>query len=155
MSEEITMQPRLYTGELEDASFTDEDRARVLRLMSLERSIHRRPETYLAAFRSLGDMATANSLELHDQQMLTRDASSAPSDRIKEFFTKRDDRGLEFDTESEKAIYDSVKTMERRKHPNAESARDEVRRYVFGEFLGRAVLWKTRQEETRKRPSAS
>lgn len=171
MSQEITMQPKLYMG-TDEARLDDEARAHAARLRSLQQSIARRPETFMRAFTELGEDATDGALDLHDERILTRDASTDPKDKIKEFFKKRDDGALQLDEESDEAIYSSAEfkrlsavsksktsssikvgaqRTETRAHPEARKASDDVRRHIFGEYIGRAVLWKSQQEEEKKR----
>lgn len=177
MSQEFTMQPRLLIGAEDAANFNDERRARVARLISIQNAISRHPETYLRAFTEMGEEATSETLDLHDEKMATSDAVRDPKQRIKEYFTKRDDREIDLDEESSDAIYgdpefkrlsgisqkrisSSVRTgvmkSEKRPDPEAQRARDEVRRYLFGQYLGRAVLWKEQQhQQEKRRPTAS
>lgn len=170
------MQPRLYVG-TEDETFLDEQtRAQVARLKSLQRSITQRPETFMRAFTELGEEATSDFYGIKDEEILTREVSRDPKDLIKEYFRKRDDRYVEFDEKSDEAIYGSAEfkrlsniskskisssvkvgaqRTETRAHPEARKASDDVRRYIFGEYIGRAVLWKSQQEEGKRHRSAS
>lgn len=176
MSQEITMQPRLYTGTEDEARLDEQSRAQIARLKSLQQSIARRPETFLRAFTELGEDATAESYGLKDEEILTRQASRNPQNLIKEYFQKRDDRYVEFDDESDETIYGSAEfkrlsdisksktstsikvgamRTEVRANPEARKASDDVRRHIFGEYIGRAVLWKAQQNEGKIHRSAS
>lgn len=170
MSQEISMQPRLYVGTEDEALLDEQTRAQVSRLKSLQQSIARRPETFLRAFTELDEEATADSYGIKDEEILTRTVSREPKNLIKEYFQKRDDRRVEFDDASEEAIYtnpefkrlsdisksktsSSVKVgamrTEIRANPEARKASDDVRRHIFGQYIGRVVLWKEQQQEKR------
>jgi hypothetical protein len=150
--------------------------ARATRLNRLQQEISRQPGIFLKAFEALGEEATADSLDIHDERINTVDLSIEPRDLIKEYFTKRDDKYVEFDSATDDAMMknekykrlitasrdlrsEKIKTgvmrSETRENPLAEAARNEVRRYTFGFFLKRAVGWSQQQARTNDRlPSA-
>lgn len=165
MSEYISEQPRLFTGNKEDFEADSEAAARVHRLVSLEGRIFRRPEVYQKAFTDLGPEATAETLDIHADEVETRDAVVDPKKIIKEYFAKRDDQEILFDPASDDAIFGSEQFKElsaearkktatsmksgrdtvRRDHPEAREASNAVRRHILGEFIGRVVTYEAQQ----------
>lgn len=162
MPENIELQPQLYTGDIRDIAAGTTEHARASRLINLQRKIADNPQVFQDAFTTLGTSATSGSHELHDEDNLTRSAVRKPEKLIEEYFTKRDDLETEFDEATDEAIYTSPEfkklqeTVNKKKSitrrvgamkseivPNAEAepARNAVRRYIFGEYLGRAVMW--------------
>jgi hypothetical protein len=146
--------------------------ARATRLNRLQQEITRRPGIFLKAFESLGQEATADSLDLHDERINTVDLSTEPHDLIKEYFTKRDDKVVVFDEATDEALYSDEEfdrlrnysqslTNERvktgamrsgvRENPNAAPAVNDVRRYAFGFFLKRVVAWSQQQSTATER----
>lgn len=166
MSEIIDTEPKLFADGREGFDVDGEALARINRLLSLQQSILRRPGVYKKAFLELGEDATAERLNIHDDAVETRGASSDPKHRIREYFAKRDDMELRLDEASDDAIFGTRKFRElsaasRQKksilrktgvmkselvvNPEAQKASDAVRRYILGEYIGRAVLFDTQQ----------
>jgi hypothetical protein len=142
------------------------EEARAQRLARLQDAIAGQPGLFLDTFVELGEDATANSLTLNDQRIHTVGLSTEPYDLITEYFTKRDDKVVEFDEATDTALFkdkkykklletstnlrnELVKTgvmrTESRENPQAAAARNEARRYAFGFFLKRAVAWSTQE----------
>lgn len=164
MSDVINTQPRLFAGSKEELNVDAETMARIHRLDSLQRSIERRPDLYQRIFFELGEEATTETLDIHDDAVETRTATSDPRKRIQEYFAKRDDKELQLDDESAEAIYGSEEFMRLSRisqdkrsflrktgvmqselvvNPAAREASNAVRRYILGEYLGRVVLFDT------------
>ena|SRR3990167_3870874 len=173
----INMQPRLYESVPYESGQPDAyEAARIARLKTLQNRIANRPETFQAVFVSLGEDASAETLSLKDENVLTQEANRDPENLIKEYFAKRDDTALMLDDDSEDAIFTSTtfkelakkssekKAILKRKgvmgsvlesDPDALEASNAVRRHIFGEYLGRAVLWHEQQQSRNSRKRAS
>lgn len=167
MSEIIATEPKLFVGTKEEFAGDSEALARINRLISLSNSIGKYPVQYMHAFLELGEEATADTLDLHDESIETRTATGDPKKRIKEYFAKRDDKEIRPDPATEEAIFSSkefrelsqisrekraisVKTgamkSEIRENPEAREASNAVRRYILGEYIGRALLFDSLQQ---------
>lgn len=168
MVDHITMQPRLYAEAEPKLADNEETQARIARLRSFQDRIARKPDVYLHAFEELGEGATDEVLDIHNDATLTRSASRSPKEHIKEYFAKRDDIELRFDEESDEAIFATKAVMEaiarskekrailKRKgvmgstleeNPAARSASNASRREIFGAYLSRVVSWDGQQAE--------
>ncbi len=136
------------------------------RIETIDRAIHRSPEAFTAAFQNLGEQATANVVDLADIDTVVPTASRKPELLIKEFLGNRYDIHSEYDESTEtllaqdathKELVDSVRSKvsvtvrkgqmssETRANPEADEARDKLRRYRFGVYLGRVSAAKTNQ----------
>jgi hypothetical protein len=165
MSEHVGMEPRLFAGDKD--RLDPETLVRVNAVISFQNSISYRPEEYATALEELGPEATADTLDLHDFTIATRDAIRDPKKKIKEFFAKRGDQVMELDKESDEAIFSTpefkelseisqrktstlikkgVFKAEIRANPEAREASNAVRRYIVGAYIGRVVTWKAQLE---------
>jgi hypothetical protein len=158
----ITEQPKLVL----DDDAIDVDVKLGVRL--LNREIHRDPNKFQDALKSLGDLATRDTitLDLRDKQQTTLERN--PRDLITEFFKKRWDLEVSYDKatvhaqstdpghqeliEEHKALrpeYLRKGVMGSSSRPNkdASSSRDTVRRSLFGIFLSRVVAWDQQNTE--------
>lgn len=152
-------QPRIVIDDGTDPSITR-------RIEVIERSIERNPEAFVTAFRELGAQATDGVIETGDMEKRIPTATRAPAKLIKEFLNNRYDLDSEFDEVTEnilatderhKELVDTVRSKksylvkkgqmatEMRVNYEADSARDDLRRYRFGAYLGRVAAFKTRE----------
>lgn len=135
------------------------------RIHAIDRSIHRSPEAFEAALKDLGHLATENVVGLADIDTIVPTASRKPDALTKEYLDNRYDLSSEYDEATEEALaqdeqyqqlLDAVRSKraitvrkgqmssETRSNPEADQARDELRRYRFGAYLSRVVAYKSR-----------
>lgn len=140
------------------------------RIAAIDRAIDRKPDEFVAAMRSLGEQATASVIELADMEQRVPTATRKPAELIKEFLGNRYDLNSEFDETTEttlaedEAYQDLVRDMQSKKsvtvktgqmmtktrhNPEADSARDALRRYRFGFYLGRVAAYKSQEAALR------
>lgn len=167
MTASINAEPRLFADSSAGLDDDAETMARINRLRSLQDRISRRPGVYQKALLDLGTEATSLTLDIHDDEVATRDVTNDPKKSIKEYFAKRDDGEVVLDAESERAIYGAKKfkelaetsgkkrsilrktgvmKSERIENPESREASNAVRRYILGEYIGRVVLWEAQKE---------
>lgn len=136
------------------------------RIQTIDRSIHRSPEAFEAALGDLGHLATADVVGLADIDTIVPTATRKLDALTKEYLGNRYDLKSEYDEATEDALakdkhyqelLDAVRSKrtitvrkgqmssETRANPDADKARDELRRYRFGVYLSRVVTYKTRQ----------
>ena len=171
MAEPITMQPRLYEG-VPSPNDNEDAIARINRLIGLQNSIGRNPGAFKQAFTELGDSATDEVLDIHDDTTATRDASRSPKKRILEYFAKRDDLELKPDEASDDAVFsdtevrDAIKDATSKRailrktgimgssldaNPEAQEASNVTRRLIFGKMLDRFVEWEKQKPAKREK----
>jgi hypothetical protein len=151
-----------------------------MRLSAFEAELNKNPGRYLSELHRLGSLATAETVEYADygQQPERSELSNTPESFIKEFFTYRYDKTLEYDDATETALAQDDQWKElvkkRRDIPGAsvskhgavrkESAeavpiRDQMRFKRLEFFISRLALWQDQRAELRGRnnklPSAS
>lgn len=152
-------QPRIIVDPAADASIAR-------RIATIDRAIDRKPEDFLSAITALGEQATASVIELGDMEQRVPTATRKPAELIKEFLGNRYDLNSEFDDATEAALAsdETYRTMVRdlqskktisvkkgkmstinRANPEADAARDALRRYRLQFYLGRVVARKVEE----------
>jgi hypothetical protein len=138
----------------------DRDPVRVTRIELFDMLIHADPEKFMDSLHNLGEIATSQTVEMQNRDVPIISLGSEPEDLIIEYFTNRYDLDSEFDETTEKYIDDEpinqkliaifkeklsiqVKTgvmrTESHKNPDAESARNDLRRARLMIYLARVA----------------
>lgn len=151
-------------------TFTIEDDGEFaeLRLKSLENDIYKKPRIYTALIERLGATLTDGTIAVSEQPQYSETVSNNAAHRLREFFTLRFDRLIEFDDATETFIardeqYRELLQVHRSSanrdvklgvqkkgslpDPNAEPARDKLRRKRLELFVGRVAQWQELQSK--------
>jgi len=149
--------------------FPDAEETARRRALLLEGYIDEAPAEYMAALKSLGQLASAESIELESRESNQSADLTETEFAINEYFTKRYDYEVSYDPSTEQALAENEEHRKRlkahmethsqrvkmgimksaqRANPEAETARNAMRYSRLAFFIGRVATWNEQQKQS-------
>jgi len=154
--------------------YPDADETKRRRALLLEGHIDEAPDVYMTALKSMGQLATADSIEF-DYREDNQSADLTETEfAIREYFTEQYDREVSYDELTEQALAENeehrkllkahmearsqyvrmgVMKSAKRANPEAETARNAMRYSRLAFFIGRVAAWSEQQKQSAPAPT--